>query len=117
MDRDRASDHELAHRVRRHQYAQPVGCADRRGALPPDRAGVAADPPADPGSRRHRHIADRAAAAPLAGAEDGKANAALLDLLAGFWRLPKRNLALIAGATSRRKLVHIAGDTTSLLRM
>jgi uncharacterized protein len=50
-------------------------------------------------------------------AEDGKANAALLDLLAGFWRLPKRNLALIAGATSRRKLVHIAGDTTSLLRM
>jgi uncharacterized protein len=48
-------------------------------------------------------------------AEDGKANAALLDLLARNWRLPKRDLALIAGATSRRKLIHIAGETASLL--
>jgi len=50
-------------------------------------------------------------------AEDGKANAALLELLARRWRLPKRDLTLVAGATSRRKLIHIAGETAPLLLM
>ena len=43
-------------------------------------------------------------------AQDGKANAALLRLLAKSWRLPKTSLGVIAGTTSRIKTVHIAGD-------
>jgi uncharacterized protein YggU (UPF0235/DUF167 family) len=50
-------------------------------------------------------------------AEDGKANAALIDLLARRWHLAKRDLALIAGATSRRKLLHITGEAAPLLLM
>ncbi len=46
--------------------------------------------------------------------ERGKANAALLALLAKTWRLPKSALSLSIGATNRRKVVHIAGDPASL---
>ncbi len=45
--------------------------------------------------------------------EDGKANAALLRLLTKEWRLPKS--AIAAGASSRHKTLHIAGDTGRLL--
>jgi uncharacterized protein len=45
---------------------------------------------------------------------DGRANAALLDLLARAWRLPRRDLSIVAGAASRRKTVHIAGDPQRL---
>ena len=48
-------------------------------------------------------------------AEGGKANAALLALLAREWRLPKRDFAIVAGVTDRRKLLHVAGDATQLL--
>ncbi len=47
--------------------------------------------------------------------EDGKANTALLELLAKTIGLPKSNLSVAAGASSRLKTVHIAGDTTALL--
>ncbi|MHA1564764.1 MAG: DUF167 family protein, partial [Alphaproteobacteria bacterium] len=43
--------------------------------------------------------------------EGGKANAALLRLLAKTWRLPKTSLAVTAGNTSRIKTVHITGDS------
>lgn len=46
--------------------------------------------------------------------EDGKANAALLKLLAKTWKLPKTSLTIASGATSRRKVVHIAGDPAAL---
>lgn len=46
--------------------------------------------------------------------EDGKANVALLKLLAKTWKLPKTSLTVASGATSRRKVVHIAGDPASL---
>ncbi len=46
--------------------------------------------------------------------EDGKANAALLALLAREWRLPKTALTLASGATQRLKRVHIKGDPHSL---
>lgn len=49
--------------------------------------------------------------------EDGKANAALLKLLAKTWKLPKTSLTIASGATSRRKVVHIAGDPASLCAM
>jgi uncharacterized protein YggU (UPF0235/DUF167 family) len=47
--------------------------------------------------------------------EDNRANAALLRLLAAQWGLARRDLALAAGARSRDKSVHVAGDPAVLL--
>lgn len=47
--------------------------------------------------------------------EGGKANAALIRLLAKEWRLPKSAFSIAAGAGARRKVVHIAGDADTLL--
>ena len=46
--------------------------------------------------------------------EDGKANVALLNLLAKTIGVAKSSLSISAGAASRLKTVHIAGDTTAL---
>jgi uncharacterized protein (TIGR00251 family) len=46
--------------------------------------------------------------------EKGKANAALLKMLARAWRVPKSDLTLIAGHRDRRKVVHLAGDPVRL---
>jgi uncharacterized protein (TIGR00251 family) len=46
--------------------------------------------------------------------EGGKANAALLKLLAKTWKLPKTSLEIASGVTSRRKVVRIAGDPDAL---
>jgi uncharacterized protein YggU (UPF0235/DUF167 family) len=46
--------------------------------------------------------------------EDGRANEALLRLLAREWRLPRRDLSIVAGAASRYKTVHVAGDPRQL---
>ena len=46
--------------------------------------------------------------------EDGKANAALVKLLAKQWKLPKTSIAVIAGATDRRKTLLISGDAAAL---
>jgi uncharacterized protein len=48
--------------------------------------------------------------------EAGKANDALLRLLAKTLHLPRRDLTLALGAGDRRKLVHIAGDPAMLVR-
>ena len=40
---------------------------------------------------------------------DGAANAALIDLLAERLAVPRRAISIIHGATSRQKLVEIAG--------
>ena len=42
--------------------------------------------------------------------EAGKANTALLKLLATEWKLPKSSLNIIKGATTRRKIIEIAKD-------
>ena len=42
--------------------------------------------------------------------ERGRANAAVLALLAREWMLPKSALRIVAGASSRHKIVGIAGD-------
>ena len=47
--------------------------------------------------------------------EDGKANEAVIRLLAKAWRLPKTSFRVIAGATDRNKLFHIAGDAAELM--
>lgn len=47
--------------------------------------------------------------------EDGKANAAVLALLAREWRLPKSTLAVTAGAGHRNKVISIDGDGRALM--
>jgi len=47
---------------------------------------------------------------------ENQANEALLRLLAKEWRLPRSSLSIAVGATSRNKIVHIAGDPTVLMR-
>jgi uncharacterized protein (TIGR00251 family) len=49
-------------------------------------------------------------AAVTAPALDGRANEALLRLLARAWELPLRDLWIVAGLTSRNKTVRVAGD-------
>jgi uncharacterized protein YggU (UPF0235/DUF167 family) len=53
-------------------------------------------------------------AAVAAPPEDGKANDAVIALLAETWRLPKSCFAVARGAASRDKLLSIAGDPDAL---
>lgn len=46
--------------------------------------------------------------------ERGKANAALIGLLAKAWKLPKSSLSLVAGHSDRRKTLAVAGDPAAL---
>ena len=46
--------------------------------------------------------------------EDGRTNEALLQLLARLWQLSRRDLAIVAGTTSRHKTVSVAGDPRQL---
>ena len=48
--------------------------------------------------------------------EAGKANDALLALVAELLDLRRRDVTLALGATNRRKLVHVAGDPAALAR-
>ncbi|HEV2300502.1 MAG TPA: DUF167 domain-containing protein [Stellaceae bacterium] len=54
-------------------------------------------------------------AAVAAPPEDGRANAALLRLVARQWKLPRRDLEIVAGEKSRDKRVRVAGDPRVLL--
>ena len=47
--------------------------------------------------------------------EEGRANEALLQLLAREWHVPRRDLVLVGGLKSRRKLVRVAGDARTLM--
>jgi hypothetical protein len=46
--------------------------------------------------------------------EDGKANAALVDLLAKTLHIAKRSITIASGATDRRKVLLIEGDSSAL---
>jgi uncharacterized protein len=48
-------------------------------------------------------------------ARDGRANEALLQLLARAWHLPRRDLSIVAGSGSRSKAVRLAGDPHQLI--
>ncbi|HIJ39271.1 MAG TPA: DUF167 domain-containing protein [Rhodospirillaceae bacterium] len=48
--------------------------------------------------------------------EDGKANAALIALLAKSWKLPKSAISIIAGQTDRRKTLLIATEAQEIHR-
>ena len=47
--------------------------------------------------------------------ESGKANAAVIALLAREWGVAKSAVSVVAGATDRRKLVEIRGPSQDLL--
>lgn len=47
---------------------------------------------------------------------EGRANDALLALLAKSWGVPRRDLALVGGAKSRNKTVPVAGEPAELLK-
>lgn len=47
--------------------------------------------------------------------EDGRANAALVKLLARTLDLPRTTVSVVSGHTARAKLVHLAGDPPDLL--
>lgn len=47
--------------------------------------------------------------------ENGKANQALVKLLAKAWRLPKSTVSITAGATDRRKTLFIESDDPAAL--
>jgi uncharacterized protein (TIGR00251 family) len=49
-------------------------------------------------------------------AADGKANAAVLALLAAAWDVPRSALSIAAGAASRRKRIHVRGEPEALRR-
>jgi hypothetical protein len=46
--------------------------------------------------------------------EGGKANAAVVKLLAKAWKLPKGTLRVAAGTKDRRKTLLVAGDPDTL---
>ena len=47
---------------------------------------------------------------------DGRANAALIDLLAGVLRVPKASVRIVAGQTTRQKVIAIDGLATDEVR-
>jgi uncharacterized protein (TIGR00251 family) len=51
------------------------------------------------------HLAVRVSAPP----ESGKANAALIRLLARRWRMAQRELEVVSGAGARHKVLHVHG--------
>ena len=53
-------------------------------------------------------------AAVTAPAEDGKANRAVIDLIADEWRLAKSTLSVTRGAANRDKVVKLAGEPAVL---
>jgi uncharacterized protein (TIGR00251 family) len=46
--------------------------------------------------------------------EGGKANAALVKLLAKAWKLPKSAISIVAGHGQRRKTLLVSGDPAAL---
>ncbi|MBI3676449.1 MAG: DUF167 domain-containing protein [Proteobacteria bacterium] len=57
-----------------------------------------------------RHLKVRVSVPP----EDGKANAALIVLLAKFFAVSKSSVTIVGGATARQKLVEVAGENAAL---
>lgn len=47
-------------------------------------------------------------------AQDGRANAALLKLLAKEWGVARSRLRIVGGEHDRRKTIHLAGDPSDL---
>jgi uncharacterized protein (TIGR00251 family) len=62
------------------------------------------------------HVADGALKVQVTAApEDGKANAAVIALLAETWRLPKSSFDVIKGQSVRAKTVQVAGNPSVII--
>jgi uncharacterized protein YggU (UPF0235/DUF167 family) len=61
-------------------------------------------------ARGKRHLKARVSLPP----EDGKANTALIALLAKSLAIPKSSIRIAAGGTSRLKTIEIVGDRAAL---
>lgn len=48
--------------------------------------------------------------------EDGKANRAVIKLLAKAWGVPKTSVSVLVGATSRDKVLSVAGEPDEITR-
>lgn len=51
-----------------------------------------------------------------AAAVEGAANAALIDFLAGLLKRPRREVTIVRGERSRRKLIHVCADPATVGR-
>lgn len=49
--------------------------------------------------------------------EDGKANEAVIKLLAKAWGVAKTSISVVSGATDRNKILRIAGDPAEVSRL
>ncbi len=80
-------------------------------------SGVTVDLRVQPRARRAAlEAADGALKAQVtAPPEDGKANAAVIALLAEQWRLPKSSFEVIKGQTARAKTVRVAGEPAAIV--
>jgi hypothetical protein len=58
------------------------------------------------------HVKAKVTAVP----EDGKANKALVQLLAKQLRVPKSSISVIAGETTRKKILRIEGEPEDLMK-
>lgn len=96
---------------------------DRQPPFAPARGGVTVAVRLTPKAKREGLLgfdadasgAVRCRVAVTAPPAEGKANAALLRLLARAWGVPKSSLSIAAGASARDKLIHVAGDPEVLL--
>lgn len=74
---------------------------------------------AQPGARKNAILGEQAGAlkvAVTAPPEDGKANAAILDLLRDALQLKRSQLELVSGATHRQKVILIRDRTPEQLQ-
>ena len=80
-------------------------------------SGVTVDLRVQPRARRAAlEAADGALKAQVtAPPEDGKANAAVIALLAEQWRLPKSSFDVIKGQSARAKTVRVAGEPAAIV--
>ena len=100
-------------------------CADERLSPPPadpaflrrNAVGVTIQLRVQPRARRmalERTPEGALKAAVTAAPEDGKANDAVVALLAQAWRLPKSTFEIVRGGTAREKTLMVAGDPAVL---
>jgi len=86
---------------------------DFLAALTPGKGGVYINLHAQPGARREKLCGMHGDALKLAvrqAAQDGKANAAIVALMADLLGCAKRDVEVTAGHTSRRKRLFVSGD-------
>jgi uncharacterized protein (TIGR00251 family) len=103
-----------------------IAVADSRAALPFSAAadGVRVAVRLSPRARRNGidGLAEEAGGgvalkvAVTAAPEGGKANAALIGLLAREWRVPKSSVSVVRGTTDRHKTLLIAGASEPLMQ-